>query len=112
MINKLIIDSLKGLKIPIKFGIRGGTKVPCIIFNYYDEPYATSCDGEELTRYKILISIYHDGDFMSLSKKVNDLMIKNGFIGGLKPNAFYDDALKCWVKPLNYTIILESELIK
>lgn len=109
--NKLLMETLSTLNIPVLYGIRGDKKPPCVVFNYYEEPLACSCDDEELTKFKILLNIYEYGDFTEQVKKVDLLMRQGGFTRVIKPSAFYNDALTCWVQPIEYIKILESELI-
>lgn len=111
MINKLIINSLKGAGIPVLYGLRGDTPPPCIVFNYYEEPFASSCDIEELTKCKILLNVYHNGDFTELIGKVKKLMSDNGFTRTMQQNAIYNDTIGAWNVPIEYIKILESEMI-
>lgn len=111
MINKILIDTLKGAGIPVLYGLRGDTPPPCVVFHYYDEPFASSCDQEELTKCKILLNIYHDGDFTELVNKIKKLMNDNGFIKTMQQNAIYSDTIGAWNVPIEYIKIIESEMI-
>lgn len=110
MINELIIKALKNIDMPVKFGIRGELKPPCIIFNYYSEPYARSTEGTELIKYRVLLNFYFKGDFISEIQNIEKSLNDAGFISILIANVIYNDNLKCWVVPMEFTKVLEREL--
>lgn len=105
--NKLIIDTLSPLGLPIFFIEQGeNNSYPQIVFNVRENPWTFSDDKEEGTRYDINMSLLSKGDFLETKKQIENLMIKAGFVKGRPTYPEYVAPLEC------YTILLRFSYYK
>lgn len=79
-INKLIIDSLKPLNIPIARLKYTGDKTTYIVFQeYLEQGESHSEDTEEITGHYIQINVFSKVDYTSLVADVKTRLISAGF---------------------------------
>jgi len=80
MINKLIIESLRPLNIPVSFQKYTGTATEYITFHcYFTEGAAFDDDSESLTGYYFQIDIWSKSDYTEIAHKTKNLLIDKGF---------------------------------
>lgn len=80
MINKIIIDTLKPLKVPVSFQKYSGKSKEYITFHEYSvngEEYED--DVEAMTGHYIQVDIWSKEDYTELVSKVKNLLINHGF---------------------------------
>lgn len=81
MINKLIIDTLKPLNIPVNFQKYTGTVSTYItFFNYLTQGEEFSDDQEIGTGHYIQVDVWSKGDYTTLVEEVKRLLREAGFI--------------------------------
>lgn len=86
-INKLIIDTLKPLNIPVSLLKYSGTATTYIVFQeYLQQSEGFSEDDEELTGHYIQLNLFTKGDNTSLVKQIKDSLK----VVGLKRTGEYD----------------------
>jgi hypothetical protein len=80
MINKLIIDSLKPLNIPVSLLKYTGSSDEYIVFQeYLQQSEGFSEDDEELTGHYIQLNLFTKGDNTSLVQQTKELLNNSGF---------------------------------
>lgn len=80
-INKLIIDTLKPIGIPIQCQVYKGNKVPYItFFEYLQQGEVYLDDEEKATGHYIQINIYSKGKYDDITKQVKELLKNKNFI--------------------------------
>lgn len=85
--NKLVLEALKDIGIPVRFQTYTGKEESYItFFTYLDRPELHSDDREFITGNFIQIDVWSKRDYTDLVDKVHQKMIEAGFI---KLN-FYD----------------------
>jgi hypothetical protein len=80
LINKLIVNALKPLKIPVSFQKYTGKQKQYITFHEYfagGEEYED--DIEASTGHYIQVDVWSKGDYTEIVDKIKKLMIKQGF---------------------------------
>lgn len=108
--NKLIIETLKPLNIPVKFQIYSGSSTPYITFfttNEVGELYAD--DKEIATSRYIQLDIFSKESYTELVNKTNKLMKKNGFIRRPAGPEIYEHDTKLYHKILRFFFCIENE---
>jgi hypothetical protein len=80
IINKLIIDSLGSLNIPVTFQKYSGNSEEYITFHeYYSEGEAHEDDEEALTSHYIQVDVWTKSDYTILVDNIRNLLIEAGF---------------------------------
>lgn len=81
MINKLIIDTLKPLNVPVAFQIYSGSESTYItFFEYLEQGEAFADDCEESTGYYIQVDIWSKGDYSTLNTQLINILQNAGFM--------------------------------
>jgi hypothetical protein len=79
-LNKLIIDTLKPIGVPVNFQTYSGTATTYITFFEYSQQSALNADDEEQkTVHRIQVDVWSKGDYTSIVQQVKDLMNAAGF---------------------------------
>lgn len=80
IINKLIIETLKSLNIPVAFQIyKGSNNVYITFFEYLQQGEDFSEDEEENIGHYIQLDLWSESDYTDLVKQVKSLMKDAGF---------------------------------
>lgn len=107
MINKLIINTLKPLNIPVCFQRYSGKSETYITFHEYLETGEEYEDDEEsLTSHYIQIDVWSKSDYTSLVKEVKNLLITAGF-QRLNEADLYEEDTKIYHKGLKFYYLEE-----
>lgn len=109
MINKLIIDTLKPLRIPIAFQRYNGKAETYITFHEYlstGEEYED--DVETLTAHYIQVDVWSKTDYTDAVKSIKELMLKAGF-KRLNEIDLYEEDTKIYHKGLKFYYLEEGE---
>ncbi len=111
MTNKLIIDTLEPLDIPVCFQTYKGTKQPdgsikivypyITFFEYITQGEAFSDDDEEETGHYIQVDVWSDASYTELVMRVNKLFKNAGFKRS-KQADLYEYDTKIFHKGLRY----------
>lgn len=106
--NKLIIDTLKGLGVPVSFQKYKGTESTYITFFSYDGRSALLADDQEKqTRYYYQVDIWSKGDYTTLVNSVRQALINVGFLRLSEFDLFEDDT-ETFHKVLRFSITKEA----
>jgi len=109
--NKLIIDTLKPLGIPVSFMNYNNTADTYIVFLEYNQASRMNADDVELiTKHFFQVDVFSSGNYLQLVKDVKSSMKKAGF-GRMFESETYDDDMKKFRKILrfNYENNIEEE---
>ena len=109
MINKLIMDTLKPLKIPVAFQKYSGKAETYITFHEYlaaGEEYED--DEEALTAHYIQVDVWSKGDYTDIVKTIKELLLKAGF-KRLNEIDLYEEDTKIYHKGLKFYYLEEME---
>ena len=79
-LNKMIIDTLKPLGVPVAFQTYEGKEKTYITFFEYNQFSALNADDEEQqTAHFIQVDVWSKGDYTSIVQQVKERMIAAGF---------------------------------
>ncbi len=109
MINKILLDALKSLKIPVSFQKYSGKAKTYITFHEYlvsGEEYED--DVESLTAHYIQVDVWSNGDYTAIAKNVKELLLKAGF-KRLNEIDLYEEETKIYHKGLKFYYLEERE---
>jgi hypothetical protein len=110
MINKIITESLKTLKIPVVFQKYSGKAESYITFHEYLATGETYEDDEEtLTAHYIQIDLWSKVDYTNLVKEIKRLLINTGF-KRLNEIDLYEEDTKIYHKGLKFYYLEESDV--
>ena len=102
MINKLIIDTLKPLKIPVSFQKHNGKAQTYITFHEYLESGEEYEDDEEtLTAHYIQVDVWSKADYTDIVKTIKELLLKAG-LKRLNEIDLYEEDTKIYHKGLKF----------
>lgn len=110
-LNKLIIDTLKPLGVPVSFARYNQTADTYIVFIEYNQASEMNADDEELiTKHFFQVDVFSGGNYLQLVKDLKRLMKQAGF-GRMFESETYDDDMNKFRKILrfNYERINEEE---
>lgn len=109
MINKLIVDTLKILNIPVSFQKYTEKADTYITFHeYFTSGEEYEDDEEALTAHYIQVDVWSKGDYTELVKSVKGLMLKAGF-KRLNEVDLYEEDTKNYHKGLKFYYLEESD---
>lgn len=92
MINKLILEALKPLNVPISFQKYNGKESTYItFFNYLEQGEQYADNEEKVTGYYIQIDLWSKSDYTELAKNITDTMKAVGFIRTSAADLFESD---------------------
>lgn len=109
MINKLVIDTLKPLNIPVTFQKYGGKAESYITFHEYlatGEEYEE--DEETLTGHYIQVDIWSKSDYTDLVNRSREFLIKAGF-KRLNEIDLYEEDTKIYHKGMKFYYLEDRE---
>lgn len=105
MINKLIMETLAPLNLPIYFITRGENPTPCIVFNYIKTPLTFADDTSDLMEYTVLLNLYIEPNrYIDTTRIVSDLMVQHGFIESIFPTGQFDELLGVFNQPMEFKL--------
>ena len=108
LINKLIIDALKPLKIPVSFQKYSGKAKEYITFHEYSvngQEYED--DIEAMTGHYIQVDIWSKEDYKQLVSKVKELLISCGF-KRLNEEDLYESDTEIYHKGIRFYFLEEE----
>jgi hypothetical protein len=109
VINKLIMDTLKPLNIPVTFQKYNGKADIYVTFHEYmatGEAYEE--DEESLTGHYVQIDVWSKDDYTSLVMKVKELLLNAGF-KRLNEIDLYEEDTKIYHKGMKFYFLEERE---
>ena len=110
MINKVIIETLKPLNIPVSFQKYIGKAETYITFHEYLASGEEFEDDEEiLTAHYIQVDIWSKNDYTEIVGKIKVRLIEKGF-KRLNEIDLYEEDIKIYHKGLKFYYLEESEV--
>lgn len=110
MINKLIIDALKPLNIPVSFQKYTGKADTYITFHeYFTSGEEYEDDEVALTAYYIQVDVWSKADYTDVVKRIKELLRRAGF-KRLNEADLYEEDTKIYHKGLKLYYLEESDL--
>lgn len=100
--QKYIVDTLKGLDVPISYVARGESRLPLVVFNFREVPVEYWDDEESVTKFEVMINIFSRENFVHIKNLVNKKMIQAGFIKDDIPVAIYLEDIEVYNQPMSY----------
>ncbi|ESU71108.1 hypothetical protein T260_15120 [Geobacillus thermopakistaniensis] len=108
-LNKLIIDTLKPIGVPVAFQTYSGTATTYITFFEYNQFSALNADDEEQqTAHFIQVDVWSKGDYTAIVQQVKDLMTAAGFRRTFETELYEPDT-KIFHKVLRFSYVEERE---
>lgn len=102
MINKLVIEALKSLNVPVSFQKYNGKESTYItFFNYLEHGEQYADNEEKATGYYIQVDVWSKNDYTELVEKVKNYMKAAGFIRTSAADLFESD-IKIYHKALRF----------
>lgn len=107
-INKLIMDTLRPLNVPVSFLNYNQTANTYIVFNEYNQaPWLSADDTEMWTKHFIQVDVFSTGDYLTLVSDVKRVMKQAGF-GRMFESETYDVDMKRFRKILRFSYITKE----
>jgi hypothetical protein len=101
-LNKLIIDTLSPLGVPVSFQRYTGTATTYItFFEFNQRPALNADDTEQNTQHSIQVDIWSKGDYTTLVQQVKDALNGVGFFRTSEAE-FYEDDTKIFHKVIRF----------
>lgn len=101
-LNKLIIDTLNPLGVPVAFANYNQTADTYIVFIEYNQvPQLNADDNELITKYLFQVDIFSRTNYLQLVKDVKEQMKKAGFIRLLEFET-YEDEMQMYRKTFRF----------
>ena len=110
MINRIIIDALNPLKIPVAFQKYSGKAETYITFHEYlatGEEYED--DEESLTAHYIQVDVWSKADYTDIVKTIKELLFKAG-LKRLNEMDLYEEDTEIYHKGLKFYYLEESDI--
>lgn len=107
--NKLIINTLKPLGIPVSFQYNNSSSSTYITFFSYNDKGEEYADDEEIvTGYYMQLDIFSKTSYTNILKQVNKLMKEAGFIRKPAGPELFEDDTKLYHKPVRFFFYVEN----
>lgn len=104
-LNKLIMDTLTPLGVPVQFMRYDSTADTYIVFLEYNQaPWLSADDEEKWTKHFFQVDLFSSGNYLTLVKKIKKEMKQAGF-GRMFESETYDDDMKKFRKILRFSYI-------
>ncbi|MGF9978676.1 hypothetical protein [Viridibacillus arvi] len=108
-LNKLIIDTLKPIGIPVALLTYSGVATTYITFFEYNEMGVVFAeDSEQETRHSIQIDVWSKGNYVDVVKQVKKLLKEVGF-SRITENEFFEEDTKIFHRALRFYYDDQSE---
>lgn len=108
-IQKLVLETLKPIGIPVYFISRKEVNPPLITFNVVGERGREFWDDEEqATQYKITINIFSRGNYLPYKNEVKKRMVQAGFIRTDIPECIYHEDVELFNQPMYFSYTKEN----
>lgn len=106
--NKLIMDTLETLGVPVSFAQYNRTEDTYIVFIEFNQaPWLNADDEEQWTKHFYQVDIFSKGNYLTLAKDVKSRMKDAGF-GRMYESETYDDDMKRFRKILRFSYISQG----
>ena len=108
MINKLVAEALKPLKVPVSFQKYSGKESTYItFFNYLEQGEQYADNQEKATGYYIQVDVWGKNDYTEVVEKVENYMKASGFTRTSAADLFEEDT-KIYHKVMRFFIQIEG----
>lgn len=101
-LNKLIMDTLRPLGVPVSFARYNQTADTYIVFVEYNQASRINAEDEELiTKHFFQVDVFSNGNYLQLVKDLKKLMKVAGF-GRMFESETYDEDMNMYRKILRF----------
>ena len=108
MINKLVVEALKPLKVPVSFQkYKGKENTYITFFNYLEQGEQYADNEEKATCFYIQVDVWSKNDYTELVEKVKNAMKAAGFMRTSAADLFESDT-KIYHKAIRFFIHMEG----
>lgn len=108
MINKLVVEALKPLKVSVSFQkYKGKENTYITFFNYLEQGEQYADNEEKATGFYIQVDVWSKNDYTELVEKVKNAMRAAGFMRTSAADLFEDD-IKVYHKAMRFFIQMEG----
>lgn len=108
-VNKLIMDTLEPLNVPVSSGVYNQTADTYVVFlEYRQGAWLTADDEEKQTEHLFQVDVFSKGNYLSLVKGLKDLLKEIGFRRTFETET-YEEEMKRFRKTLRFTYISKEE---
>lgn len=107
--NKLIIDTLKPIGVPVSFMNYNQTADTFIVFMEYNQaPFLNADNAEKYTKHFFQIDVFSTGNYVELVKEVKTRMKQAGF-GRMYESETYEEEMRRFRKIIRFSYISREE---
>lgn len=101
-LNRLIMDTLKPLGVPVAFGTYNQTADTYIVFIEYNQAPRMNADDQEIvTKHFFQVDVFSKGNYLQLVKELKQRMKEAGFKRMFESET-YDEDMKMFRKILRF----------
>ena len=112
LINKVIIEALRPLKIPVSFQKYSGRSIEYITFHeYFQNGEEYEDDDESLTGHYVQVDVWSKGDYSNLVIQVKRLLSKKNFIR-INEIDLYEEENRLYHKGLKFYYLENKEEVQ
>lgn len=107
--NKLIIETLKPLNVPVSFASYNNTADTYIVFLEYNQaPFYNADNKEQYTKHFIQMDVFSNGNYIDLVKDIKSRMKQAGF-GRMFESETYEEEMQKFRKTLRFSYISKED---
>ena len=107
-INKLVMETLSSLPVPVYFSARREVQPPFVLFAINDERGSAFWDDEEHEiTYKVTINIFTTTNYIELKNKIVSLMKGAGFFRESIPQVIFQEDIGVYNQPMFFSFYRE-----
>lgn len=101
-INKLVLDALKPLNVPVSFQFYSGTADPYVtFFCYFENGELFADDIQKGTGYYIQVDVWSKGNYSSIVEQIKSAMTQAGF-SFVSATDLYESDTKIYHKAMRF----------
>lgn len=109
-INKLIIDTLKPLNVPVSFGVYNHDADTYIVFLEYNQSGSMFADDDEVeTGHLFQVDVFSKGNYLQTVKQLKKLLKEVGFRRTFESET-YEEEMKRFRKILRFSYTSKEEI--
>lgn len=110
--QKYVLDTLKGIGVPVSYVARGESHLPLIVFNITQEKGDMFWDDEEkVIKWGVQINIFAKTNFVNLKNEIKKRMLKAGFIRSEITATVYMEDVEIFNQPMAFDYYEEIDEI-
>nr|DAW54701.1 MAG TPA: Protein of unknown function (DUF806) [Caudoviricetes sp.] len=108
--QRLLVETLKDIGVPISFVARGESRLPLVVFNFREIPKEFWDEEESVTKFEVMINIFSRENYVHIKNAVLKKMKDAGFIKDEIPVAIYLEDIEIYNQPMSFNYYHIEEL--